>query len=134
MTHIIYNEGLNPILLVGISSNYKDNHMKDTILKIKNEITDKYIYSILAFHEPDFFDNVEDINFNLALAGHSQGGDIVLPFIGGIIKNKYSKKYYKNYYRVDFTNLFISSGIGTDNYKLRFRNKPSVNLYRLRNK
>ena len=131
---LIYNEGLNPILLVGVSSNYKDNHMKDTILKIKNEITDKYIYSILAFHEPDFFDNVEDINFNLALAGHSEGGKIILPYIGGIIKNKYSRKYYKNYYRVDFTNLFISSGIGTDTPRLRFRNKPSVNLYRLRNK
>ena len=131
---LIYNEGIDPLLLVGISSNYKNNHIKDTVTKIKNEINAKYSYSILMFHEPDFFDEIDAINFNLALAGHSLGGEIVLPFANGVIREKYSKKYYKNYYRVDFTNLFISSGIGTNNHKLRFRNKPSVNLYRLRNK
>lgn len=130
----IYNEGIDPILIVGISSNYKNNHINKTIEEIKKETTTSYKYSILVLHEPDFIDDIINLNFNLALAGHSMGGKIKLPIIGGIAKNKYSKKYYNNYYRIENTNLFISNGIGTDSLKLRFRNTPSINLYRLRNK
>ena len=130
----IYNEGIDPILIVGISSNYKNNHINKTIEEIKKETTTSYKYSILVLHEPDFIDDIINLNFNLALSGHSMGGKIKLPIIGGIAKNKYSKKYYNNYYRIENTNLFISNGIGTDSLKLRFRNTPSINLYRLRNK
>ena len=130
----IYNGGIDPILIVGISSNYKNNHINKTIEDIKKETTSPYKYSILVLHEPDFINDIINLNFNLALSGHSMGGKINLPIIGGIAKNKYSKKYYKNYYRVENTNLFISNGIGTDSLKLRFRNTPSINLYRLRNK
>ena len=130
----IYNEGIDPILIVGISSNYKNNHINKTIEEIKKETTTSYKYSILVLHEPDFIDDIINLNFNLALAGHSMGGKIKLPIIGGIAKNKYSKKYYNNYYRIENTNLFISNGIGTDSLKLRFKNTPSINLYRLRNK
>ena len=130
----IYNGGIDPILIVGISSNYKNNHINKTIEDIKKESISPYKYSILVLHEPDFINDIINLNFNLALSGHSMGGKINLPIIGGIAKNKYSKKYYKNYYRVENTNLFISNGIGTDSLKLRFRNTPSINLYRLRNK
>ena len=130
----IYNEGIDPILIAGISSNYKKNHINKTIEDIKKETNTPYKYSILVLHEPDFIDDIINLNFNLAIAGHSMGGKINLPFIGGIARNKYSVKYYKNYYRIDNTNLFISNGIGTDSLKLRFRNTPSINLYRLRNK
>ena len=131
---LIYNEGIDPILLVGVSSNYKKNHINKTIEDINKQINTEYKYSILVLHEPDFIDDIINLKFNLALAGHSHGGAIKLPFVGGIIKDKYSKEYYKDYYRIDNTNLFISNGIGTDKYKLRFRNTPSINLYRLRNK
>ena len=131
---LIYSEGIDPILLVGVSSNYKKSHINKTIEEIKKQVNAEYKYSILVLHEPDFIDDIINLNFNLALAGHSHGGKIVLPFIGGILKDKYSKKYYKNYYRIDSTNLFISNGVGTDKYKFRFGNIPSINLYRLRNK
>lgn len=130
----IYNEGLDPILIVGVSSNYKNNHMLKSIQNSYKEATTNYKYSILIFHEPDCIDNIIDLKFNLALSGHSHGGGIKLPIVGGIIKDKLAKKYYKNYYKIGNTDLYISSGIGTDKNKLRFRNKPSINLYRLRNK
>ena len=130
----IYNEGLEPILIVGISSNYKNNHINKIVEDTKKEATTTYKYSILVLHEPDFIDDIINLDFNLALSGHSIGGKINLPFLGSLVKNKYSKKYYKNYYRINNTNLFISNGIGTDIPRLRFRNTPSVNLYRLRNK
>lgn len=130
----IYNEGIDPILLIGVSSNYKNNHIKETIDNIYSDINEKYKYSILMLHEPDFINEIDYSKFNLVFAGHSHNGQIKIPFIGGTIKNKYSKNYYDEYYELDNTKLFISSGIGTSKYKFRFLNKPSINFYRLRNK
>jgi len=131
---LIYYEGNEPILLMGISSNYKKNHINKDINSMHEQTKEKYNYSILISHEPDFVDNIDYSKFDLILSGHSLNGQIKLPFIGGIIKDKYGKKYYDEYYKLNNTDLFISSGIGTDKFKLRFRNLPSFNLYRLKNK
>lgn len=128
---IIYGKNSN-ILLLGISSNYFDNHIQDTINNFN--IKEEYNYSILVLHEPDFIDYIYYNNYNLILAGHSHNGQIILPYLKNIIKQKYSTKYYDNYYELDDTKLYITSGIGTHKYKYRFLNKPSINLYRLRNK
>lgn len=130
----IYSNGLEPILLVGISSNYKKNHIKETLNSIYEEINIEYKYSILMLHEPDVINNIDYSKFNLILAGHTHGGQIKIPFIGGIIKDKYAKIYNYEYYDLENTKLYISSGIGTAKYKFRLLNKPSINFYRLRNK
>ena len=130
----IYSNGINPLLLVGISSNYKKNHIKKTLASIHEEINTEYKYSILLLHEPDVIDDIDYSKFNLILAGHTHGGQVKLPFIGGIIKDKYSKIYTNDYYDLENTKLYISSGIGTSKYKFRLLNTPSFNFYRLRNK
>lgn len=130
----IYNNDIEPILLVGISSNYKKNHIKQTLNEIYQNININYKYSVLILHEPDIIQNIDYSKFNLILAGHTHGGQIKLPYIDGILKDKYSKIYINDYYKIDNTKLFISSGIGTSKYKFRLSNKPSINFYRLRNK
>jgi len=130
----IYHESNEPILLMGISSNYKNNHIKKDIESMFKNINNKYKYSILVLHEPDFIKEIDYSKFNLVLAGHSLNGQIKLPFIGGIIKDKYGKRYYNEYYKLNNTDLYASGGIGTNKFKFRFNNKPSFNLYRLRNK
>lgn len=131
---LIYSNGNEPILLVGISSNYNNNHIKDTIDEIYKKINIDYKYSILVLHEPDFINYIDYSKFNLILSGHSLNGEIKLPFIGGIIKNKYSNIYYDEYYDLGNTKLYISSGIGTNKHKVRLFNNPSINFFRLRNK
>ncbi len=129
---LLYNNSNEPILLVGVSSNYKKDHIKETIENINKEINVKYNYSILLVHEPDYINEIDYSKYNLILAGHNHGGQIRLPFIGGIIYDK-NKLYKDSYYKLNKTKLFISNGIGTSKYKFRFLNKPSINLYRLRN-
>lgn len=131
---LIYNDDIAPILLVGISSNSKKSHIKNTIKDINEQVKEKYNYSILVLHEPDYINNINYSNYDLILAGHSLNGQIKLPFIGGIIRPNGAKKYYDEYYELDNTKLYISGGIGTNSFKFRFNNKPSFNLYRLRNK
>lgn len=130
----IYSNGIDPILIVGISSNYKKNHIKETLNQIYENINTNYKYSILVLHEPDIIQNIDYSKFNLIFAGHSHGGQIKLPYIDGILKDKYSKIYINDYYEINNTKLFISSGIGTSKHKFRLLNKPSINFYRLRNK
>ena len=130
----IYSGGNEPILLVGISSNYKKNNIRKTINTMYEEIKTEYKYSMLVLHEPDIIDSIDYSKFNLILAGHSHNGQVVLPLIGGIIKDKYAKIYTEEYYELENSKFYISSGIGTSKYKFRLLNKPSINLYRLRNK
>ena len=44
-----------------------------------------------------------------------------------------AKKYYKEYYKVNNTDMYISNGLGTTIMNLRLFNKPSISLYRLTN-
>ena len=127
---LLYNNSLEPILLVGISSNYKNNRIKETINNIKVDTT--YNYSILLMHEADYINEIDYSKYNLVLAGHNHGGQIRLPFIGGIIYDE-NILYKDSYYKLKNTDMFISGGIGCSKYKFRFLNKPSINLYRLRN-
>lgn len=128
---LIYNGDNEPILITGVSSNYKDNKIKEVIENLK--VNEEYKYSILVLHEPDYINYIEYSNYNLILAGHSFNGLIKLPFIDGIIKDKGSKNYINDYYKLGNTKLYISGGLGTSKIKFRFLNKPSFNLYRLRN-
>ena len=92
------------------------------------------LYKILLIHEPDYINNIDYSNFNLILAGHSHNGQVKLPFVGGIILPNGAKKYYKEYYKLNNTDLYISSGIGTSQISFRLFNRPSINFYRLTNK
>lgn len=134
----IYLENNRYILLSGVSSsNISINErLKETeeFLKSKKE-EELPIYSILAMHKPDDIIDINTKNYNLVLAGHSLNGQIRLPFIGCIgSKPKGAKKYYNPYYKVKESDLYISSGIGTNSSNFRLNNKPSFNLYRIVNK
>jgi len=135
---LIYNDGYTPILLAGLSSNLNNQvditERYNKILEYSNNENIKELYKILLIHEPDYINNIDYSNFNLILAGHSHNGQVRLPFIGGIILPNGAKKYYKEHYKINNTDLYISSGIGTSGINFRLFNKPSINFYRLTNK
>lgn len=93
----------------------------------------EYDYKILLMHMPDSVDYLEN-EYDLILAGHSHNGQVRLPLFGAIIRADGAKKYYKEYYKINNTDLYVSSGLGTSNINIRFFNKPSFNLYRIVNK
>lgn len=89
-------------------------------------------YKIILTHEPDYIDTITNkYNVNLVLSGHSHNGQINIPYIKNMFLPYGSKKYYKNYYKVNNTDLFISSGIGESRINVRLFNKPSINFYRI---
>lgn len=132
---LIYYESIQPIIISGISSNLEKNDLSIKTEQFDNYIAEnEYIYSILLMHEPDYVDSLNLNNYDLVLSGHSHNGQVKLPIVGAIVKPNGAKKYYDEYYKISNTDLYITSGIGTSNLKLRLFNKPSFNLYRLTNK
>lgn len=135
---LIYKNNLNPILISGISTNIGIN----TDLEEKQEKFLQYIetldassikpeYRILLVHEPDYLDDISLRNHDLVFAGHSHNGQIKIPFIGPILLPEGAKNYYESYYKIQNTDVHISSGIGTSIVNFRLFNRPSVNLYRV---
>ena len=62
------------------------------------------IFTIALIHEPDITDRLLiDFNTSLILAGHSHNGQVVLPFVGGILRKEGAKKYYKSHYLINNT-------------------------------
>lgn len=132
----LYNSNNSVILFSGINTN---DDINDAIKNINNFLsneqnTNNIIYKIMLMHEPDKILDFDYNNYDLILAGHSHNGQITIPFIGSLYKPNGSKKYYKDYYELEGTKLYISGGIGTSTLKLRLFNKPSINLYRLTSK
>lgn len=133
-TYQVLYSGDSKILISGISTNYYGNipineKLKDTSDFLQKEDVN---YKILLIHEPDYIEQIDE-DFDLILAGHSHNGQITLPFIGALYTPKGSKKYYKNYYKIKTSDLYISSGLGTSILPFRLFNKPSFNFYRLVN-
>ena len=116
----VYDNSLIPINFVGLSSTQDISAFYDNTY-----------FTITLMHEPDLIQNIS--NSNLVLAGHSLGGQIKIPFLGGIIKRDGARTYLNDFYEVDHQKLYISNGIGTQDFSFRLFNKPSITLYRLYN-
>ena len=122
---IIYSKNKEQILLVGMntSGSFLNDLLKDNSVE----------YKIITFSESDNIEDVKDYNFNLALSSNSLNGQINIPIVKDFFIRDGSKKYINPYYKVSNTNLYVSSGIGTDKINFRLFNKPSVNIYTLKN-
>lgn len=125
----LYNESNDKIILVGLGSNLENDFNLDNI-----EI-DTNTYSIFMIHEPDIIDNIKNrySNTSLILSGHSINGSINIPGIKKLLLPEGATKYYNPYYKLDNTSIYISNGIGVNNINFRLFNRPSFNLYRLKN-
>lgn len=79
---------------------------------------------ILVTHNPDVYYNIMD-EYNLILAGHTHGGQIVIPFTPPIISSsKY--KFNKGIVKPGMNTMLITKGLGTTGLKGRFNCKPEI--------
>lgn len=124
---IIFSKKNEQIMLLGLDYNSPGSFIPDAI---KDSNT---MYKIIAFSESDEMDELTSYNIDMALSSNSLNGQINVPIIKDFFIRDGSKKYISPYYKVSNTNLYVSSGIGTDKINFRLFNKPSVNIYTLKN-
>ena len=123
----IYNNGDEYIKLVGLDSLV--NEMRDIDEAFSDN--DNNTYTITIMNETGDISDVLKKKPDLVLAGGNLNGTIRFPLVGGIIKNKGSRVYTDPHYKKNNTDIYISSGIGTNEIGIRFNNQPSINLFRL---
>lgn len=97
-------------------------------------------FNLIAAHEPVVADLIENTGDNLLLTGHTHGGQVGIPAIrekvipkgsGGYVKGLYTKKEIGTQSSLQ---MFVSSGIGTTLYPIRFLNVPEIVEIHLRTK
>ena len=130
---LIYKDNNIPILLIGLN-NSKKNEDIDSAYEYFNQPThNSNIYTITLLHKPDTVNEILEKypTTDLFLAGHSHNGQINIPYIGGLVKKEGSQQYINEFYQINESKLYISSGIGTNGNGFRLFCRPSINFFRL---
>ncbi len=91
-------------------------------------------YTILLSHRPEAFEEYVSAGVDLALTGHAHGGQMQIPFVGGLIapNQGFFPKYSEGLHQKDKTSMVISRGIGNSLCPLRVNNRPEVILIELK--
>lgn len=87
-------------------------------------------YRILLSHRPECFADYVAGNYDLVLSGHAHGGQVRLPFIGGLFAPGQGifPEYDSGLYTEGRTDMIVSRGIGNSSFPIRFYNRPEVIL------
>src|SRR5205085_9707742 len=82
---------------------------------------------ILLCHFPLVFDRVEPGRFQLILAGHLHGGQIVVPYgVGRLLLAHPRAPYAQGVFRRAGTTMHVSPGLGTTFVPFRFAARPAA--------
>lgn len=87
--------------------------------------------SLVLTHSPALFDRIAGPRAPLVLAGHTHGGQVVLPGLGSFFLPRGSGAYPWGWYRTGDSHLFVSRGLGWSVAPLRVRCPPEIALIQL---
>ena len=129
----IFYKNNDSMFIVGLPSSSKEEVKFEEAFSFYKE-DEKRKYIIVLAHDGKTIKLLDDTTYevDLILGGHSLNGSVVVPYYGGVFLDDLADKYYQEHYSKGITDIYISSGIGTNKYPYRIFNKPSFNLYRLK--
>lgn len=109
-----------------VNSENKEKEFSSILSNLKNK--SKKNLTILLSHRPDLIDIYAKQNIDLVFTGHAHGGQIRLPFIGGLLSPNqgFLPKYTSGIYEKDNTKMIVSRGLGNSLFPLRIFNRPEL--------
>lgn len=137
-TTITYQE--QEINVLGISDPttvYKDERyaglgsgeeVMNAMLSDVTECIDHDLYTVLLSHRPEYFELYKHYPVDLVLTGHAHGGQIRIPFIGGLFapNQGFFPKYTSGSFESGALNMIVNRGIGNSAFPLRVFNPPEL--------
>lgn len=89
--------------------------------------------TILLSHRPEMFDLNKEKNLDLILCGHTHGGQVRVPFVGGILapNQGFLPEYDAGEYKYKEVNMIINRGLGNSLAPIRIFNRPEVGVITL---
>lgn len=125
------NVGTSKISIIGLDyphSNKGDNkEVTDNLMRLNN-LTARKNFKILLSHRPDLIGLYSAFHMDLVFSGHAHGGQIRIPFIGGLIAphQGFFPKYTSGLYKSKDTNMVVSRGLGNSLFPFRLFNFPEI--------
>lgn len=91
------------------------------------EYDDSY-FTLLLSHRPELFDVYVKYNIDLVLTGHAHGGQIRIPFVGGLVapNQGWFPEYDSGSFHDKKTTMIVSRGIGNSIIPFRVNNRPEL--------
>lgn len=114
-----------------LNSTNPDN-MDPDVYSFLCEFEDTKLYKIMLCHMPDSFifgQAAATWDIDLVLSGHTHGGQVVLPFFGGLWAGDqgFFPEYVHGFYEKENIKMVITSGLGSSKQALpRFNNPPEI--------
>lgn len=120
--------GEEEINLIGLKDPFSSNDMEKDLQEAIGLLGGEKKVTILLAHSPEIIKCVKDKGIDLILSGHTHGGQVYLPLITKMIipVSPKFKGYFKGYYRVGETGLYVNRGIGTSTLPIRFLAPPEI--------
>jgi predicted MPP superfamily phosphohydrolase len=108
--------------LVGLADLWtRPQHVGETIARVPSGST-----IIALTHNPDIFPRIPQ-SVPLLLAAHTHGGQVNLPLIGTpVVPSDFGQKYTAGHVFENGHHLFVTTGIGTSIFPIRFRVTPEI--------
>lgn len=91
--------------------------------------------TLLLVHEPDVFASFPQLGLSptLTLAGHTHGGQVWLPLLGRrVVPSRFGERYAHGHVVENERHLFVTAGVGTSIFPVRFLVPPEIALLTLR--
>jgi predicted MPP superfamily phosphohydrolase len=88
------------------------------------------VYRIALFHSPVFFEEAAG-SCELALSGHTHGGQVRLPPLGPLWLPPMCGRYVEGWYDLNGSRMYVSRGIGTSILPIRFMCRPELAIITL---
>jgi hypothetical protein len=88
--------------------------------------------SVFLYHMPDLAYDLEKSGVDLALVGHTHGGQVRLPFYGALITlSGFGKRFEAGLYELGGMRMYVNRGIGCEGHglpPLRFLCRPEITV------
>ena len=91
-------------------------------------------YNIVLSHRPELFEEYVNMQADLVLTGHAHGGQVRIPFVGGLIAPNQGlfPHYTEGVYSKDNTDMVVSRGLGNSVISVRINNTPELFMITLK--
>lgn len=85
-------------------------------------------FKILLAHRPEYISEYSSYNIDMVFSGHAHGGQVRLPFIGGLAAPGQGifPKYTNGKYELGGTTMIVSRGLGNSIFPQRLFNRPQI--------
>jgi predicted MPP superfamily phosphohydrolase len=109
------------ITICGMESPWGKTYSHQSTDESNNEII------IVLSHNPDYIFKLNPPKPHIMFSGHLHGGQWRFPLLGPlVIPSRHGRLLDHGHYLIQNTNLFVSSGVGTAWFPLRFRCEPEI--------